>query len=229
MEDQQRWNPYYLGNPIYAFLLMMAFEWGVMAHDLEIENILAGKRSWAETKALRQQQWRKAGRQVLKDYVLFPALTGPLFVPTLAANFTANIVRNVWAYSIIFCGHFPTGVAVFTEEETENETRGAWYLRQMLGSANISGGKLFHILSGNLSHQIEHHLFPDIPARRYPEIAPEVRAICEKYGLPYNTGRFSKQLGSVYGKIFRLALPFGRSKQDEPAIRIVPSRVATAA
>jgi linoleoyl-CoA desaturase len=99
----------------------------------------------------------------------------------------------------------------------------------MLGSANITGSKLFHLLSGNLSHQIEHHLFPDIPARRYPEIAPEVKAICEKYGLPYNTGRFSKQLGSVYGKIFRLALPFGRAKQDEPAIRIVPSPVAAAA
>ena len=70
----------------------------------------------------------------------------------------------------------------------------------MLGSANITGGKLFHIMSGNLSHQIEHHLFPDIPARRYPQIAPEVKALCEKYGLPYNTGRLSKQLGSVYGE-----------------------------
>ncbi len=67
-----------------------------------------------------------------------------------------------------------------------------WYVRQMMGSANITGGKLFHILSGNLSHQIEHHLFPDLPARRYPQIAGEVQALCEKYGLPYNTGRFSQ-------------------------------------
>ena len=80
----------------------------------------------------------------------------------------------------------------------------------MLGSANITGSKLFHILSGNLSHQIEHHLFPDMPARRYPEIAPEVKALCEKYGLPYNTGRFSKQIGSTWGKIFRLAVPSTR-------------------
>jgi fatty acid desaturase len=221
MEDQQRWTPYYLGNPVYAFLLMVLFEWGVMAHDIEIENILAGKRTWAETKPLRRQQRRKAGRQVLKDYLLFPALSGPQFVSTLAANATANLVRNIWAFSIIFCGHFPSGVATFTEEETEDESRGRWYLRQMLGSANISGRPLFHLLSGNLSHQIEHHLFPDIPARRYPQIAAEVRAICEKYGLPYNTGRLSKQLGSVYAKIFRLALPFGRGKQADPAVRIV--------
>jgi len=220
MEPQQKWNPYYLGNPVWAFLLMVLFEWGVMVHDLEIENVISGERTWAETKPLRKRQWRKAGRQVLKDYVLFPVLSGPLFLPTLAGNATANLVRNLWAFSIIFCGHFPTGVAVFTEEETENETRGQWYLRQMMGSANITGGKLFHVLSGNLSHQIEHHLFPDLPARRYPQIAGDVRALCEKYGLPYNTGPLRKQLGSVWGKIFKLALPTRRGGGDVPAVTV---------
>ena len=220
MEPQQKWNPYYLGNPVWAFLLMVLFEWGVMAHDLEIENVIKGERTWADTKPLRKQQWRKAGRQVLKDYVLFPALSGPGFLPTLAGNAAANLVRNIWAYSIIFCGHFPTGVAVFTEEETENESRGAWYVRQMMGSANITGSKLFHILSGNLSHQIEHHLFPDLPARRYPEIAGEVRALCEKYGLPYNTGPLRKQLGSVWGKIFKLALPTRDKTTPAPAVTV---------
>jgi fatty acid desaturase len=77
----------------------------------------------------------------------------------------------------------------------------------MLGSANLTGSRLFHILSGNLSHQIEHHLFPDIPAHRYAEISTEVRDICERYGLPYNTGPLHKQFGSVVRKICRLALP----------------------
>jgi NADPH-dependent stearoyl-CoA 9-desaturase len=102
----------------------------------------------------------------------------------------------------------------------ENETRGRWYLRQMLGSANLTGSRLFHVLSGNLSHQIEHHLFPDIPAHRYAEIATEVRAICERYGLPYNTGPLHRQFGSVVKKIARLALP-GRGTSapaPEPAL-----------
>ena len=43
-------------------------------------------------------------------------------------------------------------------------------------------------MTGNLSHQIEHHLFPDLPSNRYAEIAPRVREICERYGLPYTTG-----------------------------------------
>ena len=125
----------------------------------------------------------------------------------LAGNATANLARNLWSFTIIFCGHFPDGTQEFTEEETEDETRGEWYFRQLLGSANLTGGKLFHVMSGNLSHQIEHHLFPDIPAHRYAEISVEVHEICERYGLPYNTGPLPKQFGSVVRKIVRLALP----------------------
>ncbi|MFC8527666.1 fatty acid desaturase family protein [Nocardia sp. NPDC057227] len=230
IDEGQKWNPYYLGNPLYAFLLMVLFEWGVMVHDAEAENIVQGKRKWSDLKPLLKGWWKKAGRQTLKDYVVFPALTGPLFLSTLAGNATANLVRNVWAFSIIFCGHFPSGVQTFTQDETMDETRGEWYIRQMLGSANIEGGKLFHIMSGNLSHQIEHHLFPDLPAGRYPEMAPEVRALCEKFGLPYNTGPFSKQIGSVWGKIFKLALPDSFTKGDPtPGVIVMRKREATEA
>ncbi|MGW5073741.1 fatty acid desaturase family protein [Rhodococcus sp. NPDC004095] len=221
MDDAQPWRPHRLGNPVYATGLMLLFQWGVMLHDLEVENIVARKRTWRDVKPLVLGMWRKAGRQVLKDYVIFPALTGPLFVTTLLGNATANLVRNVWAYSIIFCGHFPSGVQTFTQEETADETRGEWYVRQMLGSANIEGGRLFHIMSGNLSHQIEHHLFPDLPANRYPEIAPQVRELCAKHGLPYSTGGFFRQIGSVWGKIVTLALPPFLTRSTPPVGVIV--------
>ena len=207
MDEDQPWHPYYLGNPLYAFLLMVFFEWGVALHDLEVENIVAGRRKLSENKALHRGLMRKVRRQAVKDYLLFPLLTGPLFPLTFLGNATANLVRNVWAFNIIFCGHFPAGVASFTQEECEDEASGHWYYRQLLGSANITGGRLFHIMTGNLSHQIEHHLFPDLPARRYPEIAEEVREICQRYGLAYNTGRLSRQLFSVARKICRFALP----------------------
>jgi fatty acid desaturase len=145
---------------------------------------------------------------------------------TLAANAVANVVRNIWAFIIIFCGHFPHGALEFTEEECVGESKGHWYFRQMLGSANITGGRLFHIMCGNLSFQIEHHLFPDIPARRYQEIAPQVREICRRYGIPYNTGRLSRQFGSVIGKIFRYALP-GRSGRVASAPPHAPEKAAT--
>jgi fatty acid desaturase len=217
MDEDQAWRPYYLGNPLYAFLLMVFFEWGVAMHDLEVENIVAGKRTFADNKPLHAGLLRKIRNQAIKDYLLFPALTGPLFPMTLAGNAVANLVRNVWAFNIIFCGHFPAGVATFSQEECAEESRGHWYYRQLLGSANITGGRLFHVMSGNLSHQIEHHLFPDLPARRYPEIAGEVREICERYGLPYNTGRLSKQLFSVARKICRFALPDRTRRTPAPA------------
>ncbi len=131
---------------------------------------------------------------------------------TLTANFTSNIVRNVWAHSIIFCGHFPDQTYTFSEQEVAEETRGAWYVRQLLGSANIEGGQLFHFVSGNLGFQVEHHLFPDLPSSRYAEIAPRVRDICRRYNLPYNSGPFHRQLGTVHRTILRLAFPGGRPR-----------------
>ena len=207
MSEEQSWNPYYLGNPVYAVLLAVFFEWGVAMHDLEVERLGSGDIAWDEKRDLLAGIWRKASRQVLKDYVLFPILAGPQAALVLVGNATANIVRNLWTCTIIFCGHFPAGVIEFTEEETAQETRGEWYFRQLLGSANLTGGKLFHIMAGNLSHQIEHHLFPDIPAHRYGEIAVEVSELCARFGIPYNTGPLGKQFGSVVKKICRLALP----------------------
>ena len=90
-----------------------------------------------------------------------------------------------------------------------NETRGEWYLRQMLGSANISGGKALHLMSGNLSHQIEHHLFPDLPSNRYAEVAPKVQALFEKYDLSYCSRPMPQQVYSAWHKVVRLSLPNG--------------------
>jgi len=208
--EDQPWHPYYLGNPVYAAAQALFFEYGIMLHDLEADRIVQGRRHWADVRPLLKPMLRKVARQAGRDYVVHPLLTGPLAPLTLAANVTANVVRNLWAFSIIFCGHFPDGAEVFTEEEAEDESRGQWYLRQLLGSANITGSPVFHVLSGNLSHQIEHHLFPDLPSHRYPRMALEVREICERHGLPYTTGSLSRQLGSVARKIFRLALPANR-------------------
>jgi fatty acid desaturase len=233
MSEDQPWRPRDLGNPVYAALLAAFFQWGVALHDLEVERIQAGEIELSDKREILEAIWLKARRQVLKDYVLFPALAGPGAPSVLAGNLTANLTRSLWSFMIIFCGHFPAGVEEFSEEEVEEETRGGWYLRQMLGSANLrSQSKLFHILSGNLSYQIEHHLFPDIPAHRYAEIATEVRAICDRYGLPYNTGPLHKPFGSVVKKICRLALP-GRgaaaSKDPSPTPDPDLERVPTVA
>jgi linoleoyl-CoA desaturase len=185
-------------------------------HDLNFDAIRSGEKPKREAIAELKAIGVKARRQVIKDYMAFPLLSGRSFKATLAANFTANIVRNVWAHSIIFCGHFPDQTYTFGEDEVAGETRGGWYVRQLLGAANIDGSPLFHLLSGNLSFQVEHHLYPDMPSSRYAEIAPRVREICRRYGLPYNTGPLHSQLGSVHRTILRLAFPGGRPRPKRP-------------
>jgi len=207
--EGQRWRAAYLFQPFYNVLLALLFQWGVAVHDVDIE------RSLADNAPKLRGITRKAARQVTKDYVLWPLLAGPFFFWVLAANAVANAIRNVWAYAIIFCGHFPDGVHVFTEKDVAGETRGGWYVRQILGSCNIEGGPLFHLMSGNLSHQIEHHLFPDMPSCRYAEVAPRVRAVCARHGIPYNSGSFGRQLGTTLLKILRLSMPPVR---PEPAV-----------
>jgi NADPH-dependent stearoyl-CoA 9-desaturase len=129
---------------------------------------------------------------------------------TVAADAAANVIRNVWSYSIIFCGHFPDQTYTFSQKEVEDETKGGRYVRQLIGAANIEGSPLFHVMSGNLGYQVEHHLYPDMPSTRYGEIAPKVREICERYDLPYNTGPLGQQLGMVQRTILRLAFPGGK-------------------
>jgi fatty acid desaturase len=213
IDPQQKWHPVYLAQPFYNLVLMAFFEWGVAFHDLDFEAIRRGEKSKAQVKRELKGMAGKARTQIVKDYLAFPALSGRKgFKSTLKANFTANIIRNVWAHAIIFCGHFPDQTYTFSQQETEDETRGGFYVRQLLGSANIEGSPLFHVLSGNLGYQVEHHLYPDMPSSRYSEIAPRVKDICERYELPYNTGPFGKQWGSVMRTIARLAFPGGEAR-----------------
>jgi linoleoyl-CoA desaturase len=214
-----------------ALVLALYFQWGVAMHDLRILESLTDRESVARLAQRARPFLAKARSQLLKDYALFPALALWNAPRVLAGNLLANMTRNLWTFAVIFCGHFPEGVRFYSEAEAEDESRGQWYARQMNGSANIEGGRLFHIMTGHLSHQIEHHLFPDLPAARYPELAPRVREICERYGQRYCTGSFRRQLGSVAGRILRLALP-GRPRSRVGAARppqpVLPDSASTA-
>ncbi len=265
IDPNQKWRPGNLGQPLYNFLLMVLFEWGVALHDTDVEALFRRQKTMADLKADFKAIAGKARQQIVKDYLGWPVISAGAFalaqlalrgridqpaqsrighrmrkmssngriaaaatfldrvlpgvestyLRTLAADALANLIRNVWAHAIIFCGHFPDQTYTFSEEEVADETRGGWYVRQLIGAANIEGSPLFHIISGNLGYQVEHHLYPDMPSSRYSEIAPKVKEICERYELPYNSGRFSKQWFSVHRSIFRLAFP-GGSPRPKP-------------
>ena len=211
VDEAQEWERRHLAQPVWNLITACIFEWGIAMYDLDLGDHLRDKRTMSPEKKIDARRTLKnVGQQVVKDYVIWPALSLRGWRSTLAANATANLARNLWSHSVIMCGHFPEGVEVFELDELDRgESRGDWYLRQMLGSANISGSKAMHLMSGNLSHQIEHHLFPDLPSNRYSEIAPQVRALFAKYGLTYCSRPLLPQVYSAWHRVVRLSLPNG--------------------
>ena len=217
----RRWTPFNSGNLVYNTLLMLLFEYGVAVQHLELGKAAKGRVEKEEFARKRREAGEKIGRQMLKDYAITPALTslspGASFRSTLTANITANIMRNIWTNAVIFCGHFPDGAEKFTKADLEGESRGQWYLRQMLGSANFDAGPVLAFMSGNLCYQIEHHVFPDLPSNRLAAISVRVRELCDKYDLPYTTGPFLLQYAKSWRTIAKLSLPdkFLKATRDD--------------
>ncbi|ORB28815.1 fatty acid desaturase family protein [Mycolicibacterium parafortuitum] len=206
MTRDEPWQPVHLLQPLRNILLAVIFEWGIALHGIHSER----DRLLPDTVRLAEQRaelGRKIVRQVTKDYVLMPALSGKRWRRTLLANASANLGRNLWAYVVIFCGHFPDGAEKFTPDVIERDGRGDWYLHQILSAANFTAGRFLAFASGNLCYQIEHHLFPDLPSNRYAQIAVRVQEICARYGLPYTTGSLARQYFQTLRTIHKLALP----------------------
>ncbi|AOA56978.1 fatty acid desaturase family protein [Acinetobacter larvae] len=219
VSQAQPWEVRFIWNIPLAIQLMLFFEWYVGLQNLHLEDVMVYKRKtwsavWQQSAGVR----RKALRQVLKDYVFFPAISGINAPAVFTANFTANIIRNIWASAVIFTGHFTEQAQTFSQVPNGEESRAEWYIRQILGSSNFTGAQWLHILSGNLSHQIEHHLFPDLPANRYAEIAPEIEALCQEYGLYYNQANFAKQFLGVWQRLAEHALPDDLSISETAAL-----------
>ncbi len=216
----ERWKPRNVLNLPINTVLAAGFEWGIGLQHLEARKILAPETRAATVVRLREFTV-KAGRQLAKDFLVYPALTALSpragFGSTLTANLAANLIRNIWANAVIFCGHFPDGAEKFTPTDLEDEGKGQWYLRQMLGSANIDAGRVMAFMTGNLSYQIEHHLYPNLPSYRLAEISVRVRQLCEKYDLPYTTGPMLVQYAKTWRTIAKLSVPdrFLRATADD--------------
>jgi linoleoyl-CoA desaturase len=224
------WNPTHLAQPLVSPLSGLFFQYSIGAYDIGLLDRLLPAR-WRTAKprpvaAIVRDLWsftKKAGRKTFVEYVFYPALAGPLAAKVLAGNALADAARNWWAYMVIYCGHLTEHAATFREEDLAGEDRAHWYARQVTGSGNFEIGGLGHVLSGHLGYQIEHHLFPNIPAWHYPDMAPRVRDICERHGLAYHTGPFGSQFVSAMRRLCRFALP---GKPSARAARM-PDAVAT--
>jgi len=152
--------------------------------------------------------WKRALRKYVpyyfKNYVVFPALAGPFFFKVLLGNWLAELMRDVYSAATIYCGHVGDDVHSF-EHGTKASSRGEWYAMQIAASNDFEVSRPISILCGGLDRQIEHHLFPQLPPERLRQIAPEVRAICERNGVHYKTASWPATLKKSLKQIARLA------------------------
>ena len=213
VDEDQKWALFYLFQPIWHVVNALIFEYSIAAYDLELGGYLAKKNRMSEEDKAQfrknaQETLAKIKRQATKDYVVHPR-----WRPDLHRLDPAHPHRQHRGQPrpqrVDQHDHhlrpLPPGIETFEKTSIDGETRGEWYLRQMLGSGNIRGSKAMHVMSGNLSHQIEHHLFPDMPSNRYAEIAPRIRDLMERNDLKYVTGTLAKQVGGVYWKVVELS------------------------
>jgi fatty acid desaturase len=127
----------------------------------------------------------------------FSVLGPTAALSVLSNSLMAEAMTNVHTFVIIATNHAGDDLYRF---ESQGRGRGEYYLRQILSSVNFrTGGDLNDFLHGFLNYQIEHHLYPDLPPRQYQKLAPKVKAVCEKHGIPYVQQSVFKRVGQLVG------------------------------
>jgi fatty acid desaturase len=115
---------------------------------------------------------------------------------TLATTLLADLFTNLHSFIVIATNHVGDDIYRF-ESETKPRSDD-FYMRAVIGSANFrTGGDLNDFMHGWLNYQIEHHMWPDMSMRCYQRAQPKVKAICEKYGMPYVQEGVFKRVGQL--------------------------------
>jgi len=159
-------------------------------------------------KAKLRDAWKKALRKYVPyyfwSYIFFPALAGAMFWKVMLGNYLAELMRDLYSAATIYCGHVGENVKSYPEG-TRSRGRGEWYAMQVEAANNFKVSLPVSVLCGGLDHQIEHHLFPTLPPPRLREIAPEVRAICERHGVEYKSDTWGRTLYQALAHVARLS------------------------
>jgi linoleoyl-CoA desaturase len=207
--------------PNFAFLMNTHFT-GLT--DVFFDNGLDTKldvlpdRSRASKVLAWKRSLRKWAPYYLKNYVFFPLLAGPFFWKVLLGNWLAETLRDVYSAATIYCGHVGADVASYPVG-TKARGRGHWYAMQIAATNNYEVSRPISVLCGGLDRQIEHHLFPTLPPERLREVAPEVRAICERHGIPYKTDTWGRTLKKALAHVGALGWRDGTAGGVREAIR----------
>lgn len=156
--------------------------------------------------SFQKNEGQKAAREVVKPLEFFRTVLAPFFLtrfillpapllaipdvgPSLFGHAVVNLVAaelltNMHAFITIVTNH--AGEDIYTFDDEVKPKTGSFYVRQIVGSTNYAAGNdLVDFSHGWLNYQIEHHVWPDLSMLSYQRGAPQLKAICEKHGVPY--------------------------------------------
>ncbi|MCA9623001.1 MAG: acyl-CoA desaturase [Myxococcales bacterium] len=191
--------------PNFGWMMNMHFTGMLDAFGINGERLdFLPDRSAASRRLALRQALRKYVPYYLTEYLLFPALAGPMFAKVLLGNWLSEKLRDVYSAATIFCGHVGEHVASYPEG-TRARSRGEWYAMQIEATNNYEVGPLVSMLCGGLDRQIEHHLFPRLSPQRLRQIAPRVRELCEAHGVRYHSDTWPRVLRDALRFIGKLA------------------------
>ena len=78
VDEDQPWHPFHLGQPLWNFVNVLFFEYGIAAYDLELGATIKKKQTKdPEFQRRLKQVLGKIKKQATKDYVVHPALSIP--------------------------------------------------------------------------------------------------------------------------------------------------------
>jgi fatty acid desaturase len=95
-----------------------------------------------------------------------------------------------------------TGMTLLEKDEEMDFLR-----RQVLTSRNLTANPITDYLTGVLSCQIEHHLFPTMPRSQLRRAAPVVRGFCEARGIAYHETGALRAYADIYRHLRLIASP----------------------
>lgn len=86
----------------------------------------------------------------------------------------------------------------------EKHAQRSWINRAVEYTTNVEPTPFVTWLSGYLNYQVEHHLFPNIPHPRLPQVAPRVRALLKKHNVTYDIRSMHDAFTEVMVNLYRV-------------------------
>lgn len=135
----------------------------------------------------------------LVAFVILPLLFLPLgkwaVFCVLVNRLLAELMTNFHTFMVVAPNHAGDDLYRFPQHF---RNRHEYCINQVISSCNYAcGNDRVDYMQGWLNYQIEHHLYPALPMRKYQTIQPRIREVCLRHGVPY----IQQSIGRRFGKL----------------------------